>query len=106
MHIRMQDNSNVEINNPMYLREEYDDGAEGEDATFNMNPDKVNLRQIFDLTNENNPIFIFFFFPSSQTFRIRFTIRCLKTKPSEAVVPAEAACPAAKRRRDCCSTTT
>ncbi|KAG1687419.1 Prolow-density lipoprotein receptor-related protein 1 [Nymphon striatum] len=49
MHIRMQDNSNVEINNPMYLREEYDDNIGELDSTFSLNPDKP--------TNVQNPLY-------------------------------------------------
>ncbi|KAJ9584467.1 hypothetical protein L9F63_021192, partial [Diploptera punctata] len=38
MHVRMQEN--VEISNPMYLREEVDDEAEGLDGSFTLDTDK------------------------------------------------------------------
>lgn len=34
MHVRMQSHENVEISNPMYLREEPDEDAESLDPTF------------------------------------------------------------------------
>lgn len=39
MHVRMQEN--VEISNPMYLREEVDDDAETLDGNFALDADKV-----------------------------------------------------------------
>lgn len=34
MHVRMQSQENVEINNPMYLREEADEDVESLDPSF------------------------------------------------------------------------
>lgn len=39
MHVRMQEN--VEISNPMYLREEVDDDADAMDGNFALDTDKV-----------------------------------------------------------------
>lgn len=41
MHVRMQEN--VEISNPMYLREEVDDDAEALDGNFSLDADKVGV---------------------------------------------------------------
>lgn len=38
MHVRMQSHENVEISNPMYLREEPDEDAESLDPTFVISP--------------------------------------------------------------------
>jgi len=50
LHVRMQDATNMEISNPMYLRGEYeDDVPENLDNTFGIDPDKA--------TNFTNPMF-------------------------------------------------
>jgi hypothetical protein len=41
MHVRMQEN--VEISNPIYLREEVDDDAEALDGHFALDADKVGI---------------------------------------------------------------
>jgi len=41
MHVRMQEN--VEISNPIYLREEVDDDAEAPDGHFVLDADKVGI---------------------------------------------------------------
>jgi hypothetical protein len=41
MHVRMQEN--VEISNPMYLREEVDDDTEALDGNFSLDADKVRV---------------------------------------------------------------
>jgi len=41
MHVRMQSQENVEISNPMYMREEADEDAETMVPTFVMAGDKV-----------------------------------------------------------------
>jgi hypothetical protein len=41
MHVRMQEN--VEISNPMYLREEVDDDAEALDGNFALDTGKVGI---------------------------------------------------------------
>lgn len=41
MHVRMQEN--VEISNPIYLREEVDDDAEALDGHFALDADKVGV---------------------------------------------------------------
>ena len=47
LHKRMQDSSNVEINNPMYMRGECeDDAAEPMEAAFTIDPDKVEFLNI------------------------------------------------------------
>ena len=43
MHVRMQSQENVEISNPMYMREEADEDAETMVPTFVMAGDKVIL---------------------------------------------------------------
>lgn len=50
MHKRMQDSSNVEINNPMYMRGECeDDAAEPMEPAFTIDPDKA--------TDFSNPVY-------------------------------------------------
>lgn len=41
MHVRMQSQENVEISNPMYLREEADEDVESQDQTFALAGNKV-----------------------------------------------------------------
>ena len=41
MHVRMQSQENIEISNPMYLREDVDEDAESMVPTFVLNNDKV-----------------------------------------------------------------
>lgn len=41
MHVRMQSQENVEISNPMYLREEADDDVESLDPSFVLPTSKV-----------------------------------------------------------------
>ena len=42
MHVRMQSQENVEISNPMYLREEADEDVETLDPSFVLAGNKVN----------------------------------------------------------------
>ena len=43
MHVRMQSQENVEISNPMYLREDADEDVESLDPTFVIASNKVIL---------------------------------------------------------------
>jgi hypothetical protein len=43
MHVRMQSQENVEISNPMYLREDADEDVESLDPTFVIASNKVML---------------------------------------------------------------
>ncbi|XP_023237418.1 low-density lipoprotein receptor-related protein 1-like [Centruroides sculpturatus] len=49
MHVRMQDSANLEISNPMYMREEYDEATEALNSSFSLDPDKA--------TNFANPVY-------------------------------------------------
>lgn len=46
MHVRMQSQENVEISNPMYLREEADEDVESQDQTFALAGNKVFLSHV------------------------------------------------------------
>lgn len=46
MHVRMQSHENVEISNPMYLREEPDEDAESLDPTFAIPVGGVKVNQV------------------------------------------------------------
>jgi len=43
MHVRMQSQENVEINNPMYLREEADEDVESLDPSFALANNKATI---------------------------------------------------------------